>query len=62
MAELKKITRSRVETFVRMVENIYTEIAIDCAAANQRVSETIKSLSVNNEMNDIMRKLYKENT
>lgn len=62
MAELKKITRTRVETFVKTVENIYTEVAIDCATANQRVTDTIKALASNNDINDIMRRLYKENS
>ncbi|KAL4481524.1 hypothetical protein ABPG74_007613 [Tetrahymena malaccensis] len=62
LQDLQKITKQRVENFLKNFENIYADVAIDCATYGQRMNEAVKSLAQNNDANETMRRLYRENS
>lgn len=61
LGDLQKITKTRIESFLKSFENIYTEVAIDCATYGQRMNDLIKTFAQNNDANDTMRRLYTQN-
>ncbi|EAS05906.2 zinc finger, C3HC4 type (RING finger) protein (macronuclear) [Tetrahymena thermophila SB210] len=62
LQDLQKITKQRVENFLKNFENIYADVAIDCATYGQRMNDAVKSLAQNNDANETMRRLYRENS